>query len=242
MNKNKIPLAAVLIIVIIAAALALSACSAGNKETPTKVPATDTPAEIPTELPTELPTEAPTEAPTEEPTEKPTKEPPASGTNVALNADVEVSSTTGSVHVQWGWAPEYINDGRFYDPDPDDPSVGWTTAVGVNTTDPDQEEWVIFTLAQNTAVNKIIIYPVVGGNHFPESFKVMVSADGNEYTTVGEVNDNTRAADKDDTPFTFEFDAVNCRYVQFLATKLYSVPSTADGFLCQVAEIEIYAA
>ena len=43
-------------------------------------------------------------------------------------------------------------------------------------------------------------------------------------------------------PIVFEFDAVTCRYVQFLATKLYSVPSSADGYLCQVAEIEVFAA
>ena len=242
MKKYHIARKAIILTLIFAllTALVLTACKAPDE----KPVATDIPA---TEVPTEVPTEKPTPAPTEVPTEKPTKAPPASGTNVALRADVEVSSTTGQTHVQWGWDYEYINDGRYYDADPDDPSVGWTTAVGVNTDDPEQEEWIQFTLEQDTSINKIIVYPVgypnaTGGNFCPECFKIEVSADGKEYTVIAEVVDNTRAADKDTTPFTFEFDAITCRYVRFVATRLYRVPSPADGYLCQLAEIEIFAA
>ncbi len=259
MNKKNLISAIVRIALIVLALFVLVSCTGPNKPEkpadktevpvsteapeagdPTEVPATEVPAtEIPaTEVPTEEPTDTP--APTEPPTEAPTHEPVKSGTNVALDAAVEVSSTTGDVHVQWGWSYEFINDGYYYEPEI--PSAGWTTAVQVNFDDPEQEEWVLLTLAQDTSVNKIAVYPVVNGSHFPESFKVMVSADGQNFTTVGEVNDNTRAADKDTTPFVFEFDAVTCRYVQFLATKLYSVPSPADGYLCQVAEIEVFAA
>ena len=254
MNKKNLISAIVRLAVIVLALFVLVSCTGPNEPEkpandteapvtteapeagdPTEVPATEIPA---TEVPTEEPTDTP--APTEPPTEAPTPEPVKSGTNVALDAAVDVSSTTGDVHVQWGWSYEYINDGYYYAPEI--PSAGWTTAVQVNFDDPEQEEWVLLTLAQDTSVNKIAVYPVVNGSHFPESFKVMVSADGQNFTTVGEVNDNTRAADKDTTPFVFEFDAVTCRYVQFLATKLYSVPSSADGYLCQVAEIEVFAA
>ncbi|MBP5780349.1 MAG: discoidin domain-containing protein [Clostridia bacterium] len=196
----------------------------------TDVPATDAPTEEPaTEVPTELtdPTEAPSPAPVE------------SGTNVALGAEVDVSTTTGESHQSIGFSPEAINDGYYYDPGV--PSAGWTTNVGENYDDPEQEEWAVIKLAQDTSINKIKVYPVVNGGRFPISFKLMVSLDGKEYTTVAEVTDNTRFEDKDDTPFEFEFDAVTCRYVQFLATHLCD-PSPADGYLCQVAEIEIYAA
>jgi hypothetical protein len=67
--------------------------------------------------------------------------------------------------------------------------------------------------------------------------------DGKDYTTVAKVENNTRAADNSTDPFLLEFEAVNAKYVRFLATKLYDVPSAlGDGILCQVAEIEIFAA
>ncbi|MBO4327416.1 MAG: discoidin domain-containing protein [Clostridia bacterium] len=236
-----------LLLLVTALMLVFSACaSQGKQGEATAEPAvTDTATEkaVVTDVPaTDAPTEEPaTEAPTEvaEPTEAPSPAQIESGTNVALGAEVDVSTTTGESHLSIGFSPEAINDGYYYDPEV--PSAGWTTNVGENYDDPDQEEWAILKLAQDTSINKIIVYPVINGGRFPISFKLMVSMDGKNYTTVAEVTENTRFEDKDDTPFEFEFDAVTCRYVQFLATQLCD-PSPADGYLCQVAEIEIYAA
>ncbi len=215
--------------------------AATERPAPTELPATQEPVitDLPaTEAPTEVPaTEAPTEVPA--PTEEPTAAPVESGTNVAIGAEVDVSTTTGESHVSIGFMPEAINDGYYYDPNV--PSVGWTTNVGENYEDPEQEEWAELKLAQVTSINKIIVYPVVNGGRFPVAFKLQVSLDGKKYTTVAEVKDNSRFEDKDDTPFELEFEAVTCRFVKFLATELCD-PSPADGYLCQVAEIEIYAA
>ncbi len=215
--------------------------AATERPAPTELPATQEPVitDLPaTEAPTEVPaTEAPTEVPA--PTEEPTAAPVESGTNVAIGAEVDVSTTTGESHLSIGFMPEAINDGYYYDPTV--PSVGWTTNVGENYEDPEQEEWAELKLAQVTSINKIIVYPVVNGGRFPVAFKLQVSLDGKNYTNVAEVKDNSRFEDKDDTPFSFEFEAVTCRYVKFLATELCD-PSPADGYLCQVAEIEIYAA
>ena len=235
-SKNVLRAVSALILTLVMA-LSLTACKTNSEPEATAKPEDVTGVPIVTVEPataTPVVTEEP--VPTEAPTEAPTKAPAASGTNVALDADVEVSSTTGETHVQWGWSYEYINDGVIIDTGL--PSVGWTTAVKENFDDQEQEEWVLFTLAQDTSINKIIVYPV---GRFPESFKLMVSSDGKEFTTVAEVNDNTRFADNDTEPYEFEFEAVNCRYVQFLATRLCD-PSPADGYLCQVAEIEIFAA
>jgi hypothetical protein len=201
-------------------------------DAPTEEPATEVPA---TDAPTDVP--EPTEA--VDPTEGPELVPIESGTNVALDAEVDVSSTTGESHASIGFGPEHINDGYYYEPSV--PSVGWTTNVSENFDDPEQEEWAELKLAQDTAINKIIVYPVVNGGRFPVAFQLQVSMDGKNYTTVAEVKDNSRFDDKDDSPFEFEFETVICRYVKFLATELCEA-SPRDGYLCQVAEIEIYAA
>lgn len=108
-----------ILLVLTATALLLSAC--GSKETSpaatqqpasTEQPASETaPAEEETPGATDVPavTEEPeTPASTEEPTPSPvpTADPSiAKGTNVALTAEiVDVSSTTGETHVQWGWS------------------------------------------------------------------------------------------------------------------------------------------
>ncbi|MBO4326617.1 MAG: discoidin domain-containing protein [Clostridia bacterium] len=197
--------------------------------------ATDAP--VATEAPTQEPT--PTEEPTPEP--EPTAANIEKGTNVALDAEVDVSSTTGETHVQWGWSYEYINDGKIIDTGTP-PSLGWTTAVGIND-DPDNEEWAEFRLAKITNIDTVKVYPTVGGSFFPTSFEIQVSMNGRDYTTVAKVENNTRAADLSEEPFVFEFDTVMAKYVRFLATKLFDVPSSlGDGILCQVAEIEIFAA
>ena len=212
--------------------------AATEKPVVTDEPATDAP--VITDVPvTDAPTEEPEPTETPEPTEAPTAAQIESGTNVALGAEVDVSTTTGESHLSIGFMPEAINDGYYYDPTV--PSAGWTTNVGENYDDPEQEEWAELKLAQVTSINKIIVYPVVNGGRFPIAFKLLVSMDGKNYTTVAQVIDNSRFEDKDDTPFEFEFEAVTCRYVKFLATELCD-PSPADGYLCQVAEIEIYAA
>jgi len=240
-NKTARKVIVLVLAITLVLSVMLTACKPAEESAVTAEPESSTEVPAATDVAaTEEPTEEPTQAPTEEPTEAPTKEPVASGTNVALDADVDVSSTTGDLHIQWGWSYEYINDGLYFDIEEN--SAGWTTAVGENMTDPDQEEWATFSLAQETTINKVIVYPVQNGRHFPESFKILVSSDGKNYTAVAEVNDNTRAADGDETPFVLEFDAVTCLYVQFLATKQYRVPSAADGYLCQVSEIEIFAA
>ena len=180
--------------VIIAAIMLFASCKpAGNTQPadntqPAGNDATaDNSAQAPTLAPTQEPviTDVPaTEAPTEEPTPspEPTAAPIAKGTNVAYNADVEVSSTTGIGHIQWGWSYEYINDGLIVDPD--FPSYGWTSAVGVNFEE-DHEEWVEFTLAKVTKIDTVKVYPTLGGSYCPVTFEIQISMDGKDYYLIG---------------------------------------------------------
>ena len=246
-----------ILLITVAAMLALGACANNAPAAePTKEPsseATETPAgnndTDPTEAPAD-PTEEPaTEAPVEE-TEAPTDTPAPTadasiekGTNVALTAYVDifdVSSTTGDTHVQWGWSYEFINDGIRWDAS-DPPSLGWTTDVGVNMDDPEQEEWIIFELEKYTLIDTVNVCPTIGGTCFPVDFHIEVSLDGNTYTRVATVEGCDRAAKGSDKPVVMTFDAVTAKYVKFIATRIYDVPSGNDGLLMQIGEIEIIA-
>ncbi|MBQ7444786.1 MAG: discoidin domain-containing protein [Clostridia bacterium] len=238
---------------VLAMVLLLAACTPGQTADPTKAPEADVTTDAPAEEATPEVTEAP-EEPTEEPTEAaPTEEPTATpepeadksiekGTNVALTAEIEdVSSTTGATHVQWGWSYEFINDGIIYQVG-EEPSLGWTTNVGVNPDDPDQEEWIIFCLDKYTSIDKVRVCPTISGVCFPVDFHIEVSLDGENYATVASVEGCNNAKTSDETPVELTFDAVTAKYVKFVATKLHDVPSGNDGILMQIGEIEIIAA
>ncbi|MBP1588205.1 MAG: discoidin domain-containing protein [Clostridia bacterium] len=264
----------VLLVIVAALALLLSACTDTKTPAPagtaalseaTEAPNTDDPAEPadatesadPGEEPTESadPGEEPTEGtdPVEEPTEsadpveEPTAEPAptgnpdiASGTNVALTAEVDVSSTTGESHVQWGWSYEFVNDGLITDRDA--LSYGWTSEVLVKYDSPETDDWALFELKDYTTINSVKIWPIFSGTNFPVDYRIEVSTDDKTYTTVASVEGDTHAKTGSEEPVLLEFDPVTAKYVKFVVTKMHDVQSGNDGYIFQIAEIEIFAA
>ena len=181
----------------------------------------------------------PTPEPTEEPTPTPT---PAPGTNVALNRPYEVSSDTGETHTVWGWHADYINDGITEVIDSE--HCGWTTQVGIMKTEEEwEDQWVLIDIGGELKIDKVILYPIQNSaSFFPVDYHVEVSTDKDKFETVVSVTDDLSAEEADDTPKELTFDAITARYVRVVFTKPYSVPSPADGYLVQLAEIEIYTA
>ena len=244
MKKFVTKTAAVWILLI---CLLLSACGTDTPNEKDPGSATTAAGNTATAAPTREPTAEPTAAPTEEPTPEPTLNTEiASGINVALNCKAVTSSTTGEVHELWGWKESYINDGITENLGAE--HVGWTTAVQVNFDDPEQEEWVELTLDSIVMINKVVIYPIGGAaSFFPINYHIEISEDGKTFTTVGEVEGDTHCRDRDDSPVTIEFEAAAARVVRFVATKLYDFELEGgtvgqDGYLCQLAEIEVYTA
>ena len=242
----------ILLVIALTAALLFSACARtgtvkpGPDETESVTAGSESaeptePAGIPTdaEEPTEEVTAEPTEEPT--PTPVPTADPDiASGTNVALTADVEVSSTTGESHVQWGWSYEYVNDGIIMDKDA--LSYGWVSEVLVKYDSPETDDWALFELDKYTSINSVKVWPIFSGTNFPVDYHVEVSLDGREFTTVASVTGDTHATTGSEEPVLLEFDAVTAKYVKFAITKMHDVQSGNDGYIFQIAEIEIFAA
>lgn len=181
-----------------------------------------------------------TPVPTNTNTAAPQQTENAESKNVALSATVKTSSTTGEGDKLWGWSADFINDGIIVDFDK--PSRGWSTPNGANPDDPYREEWVLFTLEKQTAINSVKVYPTANGAYFPVDFEIQVSSDGSSFRAVAKITGNDNAARRVQIPVLLEFDTVTVKYVKFVATHLCDDPAPlGGGFLCQVAEIEIFA-
>ena len=221
--------------IVLALVLLLAACgggTTGDEETAKPAGATDALTSEPTDAPT--PTDVPTPSPV------PTADPSiAEGTNVALTADVDTTTSTGQTHVQWGWSYEFLNDGVI---EATAESTGWSSMVSENHEEPETEQWIEFELFTYTYINKVILYPSRNGTFFPVDFKIQVSTNGSKFTDVAEVTGCELSVTKTGEPVTLEFDTVMAKYVRVYISKYCETPDETDGYLCQMAEIEILAA
>ncbi|MGI6530623.1 MAG: discoidin domain-containing protein [Clostridia bacterium] len=172
-----------------------------------------------------------TAAPTVTNTPSPT---PNIGNNVALYKKTQVSSTVDESYLQWGWGQEFINDGTL--------ELSFTSAVKRNMDSPDVEEWIIIDLEKEYSIHLVILYPRQdNGRGFPEDYQIDVSSDNETWETVYTKTEDKGSEDEDVDPREIELEAVSARYIRLLATKLTDVPDTSDGYLLQMAEMEVYS-
>lgn len=172
-----------------------------------------------------------TAAPTVTNTPSPT---PNIGNNVALYKKTQVSSTVDESYLQWGWGQEFINDGTL--------ELSFTSAVKRNMDSPDVEEWIIIDLEKEYSIHLVILYPRQdNGRGFSEDYQIDVSSDNETWETVYTKTEDKGSEDEDVDPREIELEAVSARYIRLLATKLTDVPDTSDGYLLQMAEMEVYS-
>ncbi len=153
------------------------------------------------------------------------------GDNLALNKEAFASSTTPDHYKQWGWALEYINNGRkpagSY-------TAGWTSNVGRNPSS-DATEYIGIDFGDVFAVDKIVIQP---HGSFPVDYTIDLSVDGMEWTVVSQV----KGAETPNGDLVLELETpIPGRFIRMTATKLGgNGGNSADGYLFQLGEIEAY--
>lgn len=166
---------------------------------PTEPPATEVPTEKPTERPTEKPTEVPTEKPTEEPTEEPTE---PSG-----DAKIVGHKVTGSYEMSRVWedgtddvkvGPQLSYDGQT--------GTYWNPKVMTGYTG---EPAITYELDKQYDLNKFVFT-------FSTTvyFKLFVSADGNDYTMIAQID-----GDNYDRAFNYgvcTLEGLNLENIQFV--------------------------
>lgn len=179
-----------------------------------------------------------------------------SGDNLAPYAQLTASSS--SEHVDWapGWSLKFVVDGTYYEKDGPEVS-GWsnwyepgyvfgdpynTTVGGSGGGAPavDYAEWILFTFGTEVDINKISIFAAPAGKAPPQEVAVLVSRDGEEWTTA--VARQSLGFDGKEifrADYTFETQTVKYVRVRF---PLLCAKKESFGYLAQLSEIQIYKA
>lgn len=153
--------------------------------------------------------------------------------NYALGMDVTASSTNHG-----GRTAQLVNGIHSMNSDEDG---RWSSNSNYDTATPDaaDREWVMVDLGEVKSVSKVVLYPRVYGSYFPEGYEILVSEDGETWTTVVVV-EKDELASKNGTQGRFHyFESVNAQYVKVVATKMTN-DNGSYGYIFQLSEIEIY--
>lgn len=153
--------------------------------------------------------------------------------NYALGQKVEASSTNHG-----GKTSELVNGIHGHNSGEDG---RWSSSSNYDTATPDEKdrEWVMVDLGEIKSVSRVILYPRIHGSYFPEAYEILVSEDGESWTTVVSVEQDGLASKNDKSARWNDFDSVNARYVKIVATKMTN-DNGAYGYIFQLSEIEIY--
>lgn len=153
--------------------------------------------------------------------------------NVALNKKTKVSS---SLEVpEWGWRKNFLNDGQIINTGS---HSGWTTKTKIHMDDPHANEWVIIELGNKYNIDTVVLYPRQdSGNYFPKHLTVEVSDDGENWTVVYEHKESGQVTTVERV---LKFDAVDATYVRIVSKEMTKEESSPDGYLFQLAEVEVY--
>lgn len=170
-------------------------------------------------IPEEETTEAPFDPTAFEPAELPVA-------NIAREGYALGSATM----TERGYSNTYLNDG--------DLSTGFSTPVNANN-DPAKEYYFYIDLTVLKPLDSVKLYPLEGDEEgFPKAFEILVSADGEDYTSAATVTDATAEAAKDG--LTVALNGVEAQFVK-LVTRELGEGSERKGKYLALGECEVYA-
>ncbi|MBR5006248.1 MAG: discoidin domain-containing protein [Clostridia bacterium] len=149
----------------------------------------------------------------------------AKGENIAKGKSVKVSSDLGG-----DWSKKHITDGKK--------STCWSSALNRHATE-DGVEWIRIDLGAPLEFNEVVVRPRGDGQNFPYNFRVEISDDGNEFTSVYECAVPELPSKGEASVCTLD-KTYTARYVRIYAYKLRDQEGFNDGHIFQVSEVEIY--
>lgn len=153
--------------------------------------------------------------------------------NYALGKTVTVSSTNH------GGKASQLVDGKNSVNSTDD--YRWSSNSNYDTATPDEadREWVTIDLGEVKSVSQVVLYPRVYGSYFPEAYEILVSEDGENWTTVYTVACDELAVNGSKLGRYHNFNSINAQYVKVVAIKMTNDTGTY-GYIFQLSEVEIY--
>lgn len=105
--------------------------------------------------------------------------------------------------------------------------------------EPEAEIWLLVDLGEATTVNEVDLFARWDGLFFPVGYKIEVSVDGENFTEVFAMDNDTKAANASlDTRYC-HFEDAEARFVRITATEL-SKGGGVNEYYLEFGEIEIY--
>ena len=153
--------------------------------------------------------------------------------NYALGKEVTASTTDHG-----GRTGELVNGVHGHNSDEDG---RWSSSSNYDTATPDEadREWVMVDLGEVKSISRVILYPRIYGSYFPEAYEILVSENGEDWTTVVTVEYDGLASKNDKSARWNDFDSINAQYVKIVATTMTN-DTGSYGYIFQLSEIEIY--
>ena len=153
--------------------------------------------------------------------------------NYALGSSVTASSTDHG-----GQRPNLVDGIHALNSDADG---RWSSSSNYETATPAEEdrEWVTVNLGRVESISRVVLYPRVYGSYFPEAYEILVSEDGESWTTVVTVEYDEMASKNGKVARWHGFESINAQYVKIVATKMTN-DTGSYGYIFQLSEIEIY--
>ena len=154
-----------------------------------------------------------------------------SGSNIALNKTVSVSSSVPDNYIPWGWAPEFLVDG--------DNTKGWSTNIGIHpVTGMGAIEYATVSLGDVFNVTQVVVVPPGSDGGWPTHFQIRLSKDGVNWTVAADV---TGESPNRITNYVLNISEPNeSKFIQFYGIDLSLVATGTDGYLLQLKELMAY--
>ena len=153
--------------------------------------------------------------------------------NYALGAEVSVSSTAHG-----GNKNTLVDGSHGLNGGGDD---RWSSKSNYDTATPDEadREWVMIDLGEVKSISQVVVYPRIYGSYFPEAYQILVSENGEDWTTVVTVDYDEQASKNAKLARWNGFESVNAQYVKIVATTMTN-DGGSYGYIFQLSEIEIF--
>lgn len=139
-----------------------------------------------------------------------------SGTEGQVPKKLNIISATSSSQFSNDFKPDFAIDGNV--------ATRWASLNKAGT------QYIQFDLGIPRKIERI--KAMCGSGYIPETFNILVSSDGNNFTTIS----TGKTISVADTLVEFAFVAIDCRYIRLVMT------STSSGNFYELKEFEAYSA
>lgn len=117
----------------------------------------------------------------------------------------------------------------------------WSSKSNTEASPSDADkEWVCVDLGESKTIMQVVLYPRVWGSYFPEAYEVLISEDGENWTSVVNVEKDELALTNSTLGRMHFITESSARYIKVIAHKMTDDHGGSANYVFQLSEIEVY--